>query len=116
MTGTKPRLAVPKQSAERRRWQRLGISIPVFVRGVDEQGKEFLEFTTALNISAGGALLVIRRYLSPSRQVSLEIPSAPLPLIPGSQRSVKTIRARLTRVSHGDVCDLWGLKFMRPIL
>lgn len=109
-------MAGAKQSVERRRWQRLGISIPVFVRGVDPQGKEFLEFTTALNISAGGALLLIRRYLSPPSEVSLEIPSAPLPLIPGPHRSVKTIRARLTRVSHGEVCDLWGLKFVRPIV
>ncbi len=74
-----------------------------------------MEFTTALNISAGGALLVIRRFLSPSQDVSLEIPSIPLPQIARPEASAKSIHARLTRVTHSDVCDFWGLKFTRPI-
>src|ERR1022692_1621808 len=43
--------------AERRDWDRLPISIPFFVRGSDADGEEFLEFATALNLSAGGLLL-----------------------------------------------------------
>ena len=39
--------------AERRGWDRLPISIPFFVRGTNAAGEEFLEFATALNLSAG---------------------------------------------------------------
>src|SRR5437588_10220212 len=67
-----------KPEKERRRWPRLPLAIPVFVRSRDEKGKEFLEFATALNVSAGGALIAVRRALSLVAQVLLEIPSAPL--------------------------------------
>jgi len=46
-----------KPEIERRSWPRLPLAIPVFVRSRDEKGKEFLEFATALNVSAGGALI-----------------------------------------------------------
>ncbi|HYK51233.1 MAG TPA: PilZ domain-containing protein, partial [Terriglobales bacterium] len=66
------------READSRKWPRLPIAIPVFVRSRDEKGKDLLEFATALNISAGGALVAVRRSLPLSTQVLLEIPSAPL--------------------------------------
>src|SRR6516165_10932079 len=66
-----------RSRSERRKWARLPLAIPVFVRSRDEKGKEFLEFATSLNVSAGGALVAVRRSLPLSAQVSLEIPSAP---------------------------------------
>ena len=62
---------------ERRKWARLPLAIPVFVRSRDGKGKEFLEFATALNVSAGGMLVAIRRALPAIAQIRLEIPSAP---------------------------------------
>ena len=53
---------------------RLSLAIPVFVRGVNGQGREFVEFCTLLNESAGGALLAIRRPLRRWSRVSLEMP------------------------------------------
>ena len=67
-----------KPATERRKWARLPLAIPVFVRSRDEKGKEFLEFATALNVSAGGMLVAVRRSLPPVAQIRLEIPSAPL--------------------------------------
>jgi len=64
---------------ERRRFDRLPLAVPLFVRGVDEVGNEFLEFANALNISAAGVLLAVRRTLPRFSRVSLEIPSAPWP-------------------------------------
>ena len=49
-----------KAGNERRKWTRLPLAIPVFVRSRDGKGKEFLEFATALNVSAGGMLVAIR--------------------------------------------------------
>ncbi len=101
--------------SERRRWERLPIAIPVFVRGVDDRGKEFLEFTSALNISAGGALLAVRRYVKQLAQVSVEIPSAPLPQLGVAPNFVRSVRARVIRVTHSDHGHLWALKFSRPL-
>jgi hypothetical protein len=101
---------------ERRKWTRLPLAIPVFVRSRDEKGKEFLEFATALNISAGGALVAVRRSLPKAAQVLLEIPSAPLSASAGLPRAARTLRARAVRVNHSEGYHLLGLKFARPLL
>ena len=51
---------------QKRKWARLQLAIPVFVRTRDGNGKESLEFATAVNISPGGALVVVRRSLPKS--------------------------------------------------
>ena len=68
------RLSRKKLSPERRRWQRLPLAIPVFIRCQDENGKDILEFATALNVSAGGMLVAVRRMLPDVEQYSLEVP------------------------------------------
>jgi PilZ domain len=88
----------------------------VFVRSRDEKGKEFLEFATALNISAGGALVAVRRSLPKAAQVLLEIPSAPLAATASLPRAARTLRARAVRVNHAEGYHLLGLKFSRPLL
>lgn len=108
-------MSTPARAAERRKHQRLPLSIPVFVRGVDENGKEFLEFATALNISAGGILLAMRRNLPSHATVSLEIPVAPLPADASSARSVRSMKAKLIRSTHGEKYHLLGLRFTRAI-
>lgn len=102
-------------TSERRRWQRLPLTIPVFVRGVDERGNEFLEFSSLLNISRGGALLAIRRYLPRRSQLSLEIPFAPMPRVSLPPHSLRTLRARVVRVTHSEGCQLLGLRFARAL-
>jgi hypothetical protein len=104
-----------KTALERRIHPRLPLSIPVFVRGTDDQGKDFLEFATALNISAGGILLATRRNLPKSATLSLEIPVAPMPQSTDFSHSVRTLKARLVRLTHGEKCNLLGMKFPRPI-
>lgn len=101
---------------ERREWVRLPLAIPVFVRSRDTSGKDFLEFATALNVSAGGALVAVHRALRPAAQVSLEIPSAPLAASAPMPKSAKNIRAKIIRVTHGEGYHLLGLKFQHPLL
>jgi len=105
-----------KPEKERRKWTRLPLAIPVFVRSRDEKGKEFLEFATALNVSAGGALVAVRRSLPPTAQVLLEIPSAPLASIAALPKAARTLRARTLRVAHAEGYHLLGLKFSKPLL
>lgn len=105
-----------KPEAERRKWPRLPIAIPVFVRSRDEKGKELLEFATALNISAGGALVAVRRSLPLSAQVLLEIPSAPLAAASSLPKAARNLRARALWVTHADGYHLVGLKFSHPLV
>lgn len=109
-------VAVPKSVAERRKYERVPLAVPIFVRGTDSQGKEFIEFATALNISAGGALLAIRRYLPKFAMISLEIPSAPLPRTLDLPRAVRRLQARLLRATTLEGYQLWGMKFSTPLI
>ena len=101
--------------AERRSWDRLPISIPFFVRGANAEGEEFLEFATALNLSAGGVLLATRRYLDPGTEISLEIPVA---LVNKAQlpRSVSLLQAKVLRCTADRQYFLLGLQFAEPLL
>ena len=101
---------------ERRKWPRLPLAIPVFVRSRDDDGKELLEFATALNVSAGGMLLAVRRGLPASAQILLEIPSAPMAALTALPKSSRNLRAKAVRSTQSADCHLLGLKFARPLL
>src|ERR1039457_4893932 len=98
-----------------RKWARLQLTIPVFVRTRDGEGRDSLEFATAINISAGGALVVVRRSLPKSTMVSLEIPSAPIGPAGGLPSASRVMRAKAVWVAHLDDYHLLGLKFARPL-
>jgi hypothetical protein len=87
----------------------------VFVRSSDNTGKEFLEFATAWNISAGGALVAVKRSLRLSSQVLLEIPSPPLSTQPPRAKVAKNFLAKPVWVTHADTHHIVGLKFLHPI-
>ncbi len=102
--------------SERRHWQRLPLAIPLFIRGVDKHGKDFLDFTVALNISAGGALVATRRALPRSSVLSLEVPSSPWPQLTARLRSVRSLQARVVRLADKDSFNLCALRFRRPLI
>jgi hypothetical protein len=104
-----------KPETERRKWVRLPFAIPVFVRSSDENGHEQLEFASALNISAGGALLAVHRSPPLYSTVLLEIPSAPLASVAPSTVDSRNLRAEAIRVDHGEDYHLVGLKFSTPL-
>jgi PilZ domain len=107
--------AMPR-ATERRKWSRLPLAIPVFVRSRDGEGKEFLEFATALNVSAGGMLVAVRRIVPPVGEIQLEIPSAPLVAMALVPRASRDLRAKALRTTSADGYYLLGLKFSRPLL
>jgi PilZ domain len=104
-----------KRGTERRKWARLPLAIPVFVRSRDAKGKEFLEFATALNVSAGGMLIAIRRVLPPIAQLRLEIPSAPVTAMAPLPQAARTLHAKTLRTSSAEGYYLLGIKFSRPL-
>jgi hypothetical protein len=105
-------------SPERRVWQRLPLAIPVFVHGIDETGQKFVEFATAMNISAGGAQLAIRRHLSPRTRISLEIPCSvgPYRVVHTQIRSTLPARILNRTMASSEPFHLLGLKFSRPLI
>src|SRR5271165_6397912 len=105
-----------RAGSERRKWARLPLAIPVFVRSRDGKGAEFLEFATALNVSAGGMLIAIRRILPAIAKLRLEIPSAPVASLALLPRASRTLRAKALRSTPADGYYLLGLKFVRPLL
>ena len=102
-------------AGERRKWTRLPLAIPVFVRSRDDKGKEFLEFATSLNVSAGGMLVAIRRVLPAVAQIRLEIPSAPVAAMALLPRAQRTLNAKTLRTTPAQGYYLLGLKFSRPL-
>ena len=107
-----------KKSAviERRKWPRLPLPIPVFVRTRDGDGKELLEFATGLNVSAGGMLVVVRRAPASSASVMLEIPSAPLATMATLPKVSRSMRAKAVRAQHAAGYFLLGLKFSKVLV
>jgi len=102
-----------RRRTERRKWARLPLAIPVFVRSRDSKGKEFLEFATALNVSAGGMLLAVKRILPATAQLRLEIPCAPIAAL--APTAARSLSARAMRTTPAAGYYLLGLKFTRPL-
>lgn len=103
------------EQPDRRRWDRLPLSVPFFIRADKENGDELLEFATALNLSAGGALLASRKYLDPGTNVRLEVPVA---LVNKAQlpRSVSLLHAKVLRCTPDRQYFLLGFAFKPPLL
>ena len=98
-----------------RRSPRIKLQVPVFVRGADSSGAEFIELTKTLNISATGACIASTHILRPEQVVYLTIP-APSPT-PSSTVPSETppIAARVLRQDTAGELRLFGLEFLRAL-
>lgn len=105
-----------KSEFERRKWTRLPLAIPVFVHSTDENNRELLEFASALNISAGGSLIVLRRPIPLSARVLLEIPNSPTAPAAALSANPTSIAAKVTRVNHAKDYHLVAFEFLVPLL
>ena len=101
--------------AERRRFERIPLAIPVFLRGVDQGGKSFLDLTVALNISAGGALLASLRALDNTSKVTLMTPTVPVPMLQLAAPGNGPVRARVVRSVGNRAYNLYGVRFTHPL-
>lgn len=95
---------------------RLPLAIPVFVRSRDSKSNEVLEFTTALNVSAGGMLVAVRKTPVLRSELRLEIPSAPFSAMAVLPKASHRLRARILRSMPVEGYNLLGLKFSHPLL
>ena len=101
---------------EQRHFQRLPIEIPVFLRGVDKKGKEFLEFTLATNISGGGAVVATRRDLTRGSRLRLEIPTTPVRFSDAPVTTKRAFAGRIVSKISKETYYLYGVRFARPLV
>jgi hypothetical protein len=98
-----------------RRSPRIRLQVPVFLRGADVSGTEFVELTKTLNISSTGACITSVHILRPDQTVHLTIPT-PAPasssLVPSE---TPPIVARVLRQDSAGQMRLFGLEFLRPL-
>jgi c-di-GMP-binding flagellar brake protein YcgR len=62
-------------SEDRREYYRLPIRVPIFIKGTDNRGREFLELTHTVNVSASGACFVTKQELQVSGELMVSIPA-----------------------------------------
>jgi hypothetical protein len=102
-------------SSSTRRSPRIRLQVPVFIRGTDASGAEFVELTKTLNISAAGACITSAHIIRLDQIVHLTIP-APSPasssLIPSE---TPPIAAKVLRQDTVGEMRLFGLEFLRAI-
>lgn len=99
----------------RRRSPRLRLQVPVFLRGTDTSGAEFIELTKTLNISAMGACIASTHVLRPDQLVHLTIPApspSPSSFIPSE---TPPIAAKVLRQQSAGDTKLFGLEFLRTL-
>lgn len=100
---------------ERRRSSRIHLQIPVFVRGVDSAGAEFLDLTRTLDISATGALIATPRALNSGHLVNLTVPAPPPSATGAVSAQTLPIQARICRQQIAGDVHLVGLEFLTPL-
>jgi hypothetical protein len=98
-----------------RRSPRIRLQVPVFVRGIDASGSEFIELTKTLDISAFGACITSQHVLRVSKIIHLTIPT-PYPVSLSSVPSeTPPILARVLRQNMVGDARLFGLEFLHPL-
>jgi len=103
------------EPVQRRRSPRIRLQVPVFVRGTDTSGTEFIELTKTVNISATGACIASTHILRPDQLIHLTIP-APSPasssVVPSE---TPPITAKVLRQDTAGEMRLFGLEFLRAL-
>jgi hypothetical protein len=107
-------LLVGEPKHKSRRWPRLSIAFPVFLHGFDAEGGSMLEFGTAVNVSAGGALVAVKR-VPKTKEVTLEMPVPP-GSSPNAPTTHRIIASRIVRLHPGAEHTYLGLEFAKPLL
>jgi hypothetical protein len=101
-------------TAERRRSQRIHLQIPMFIRGTDASGFEFLDLAKTLDISATGAYLASSRAMRANQVLHLTIP-APSPSSATFPSETPPIQARVRRHRKTEGYHLLGVEFLKSL-
>ncbi len=100
---------------ERRRFQRIHLQVPLFIRGKDTYGEQFLELAKTLDISANGAFLTSPRPLAINETVTLTIPAPSITSSALVPAGMPPIQAKVKRNQEAGDVHLVGVEFLKPI-
>jgi hypothetical protein len=109
------RAAVAPLSDERRRFQRIHLQVPLFIRGRDSHGEQFVELAKTLDISGLGAFITSPRPLAINGFITLTIPAPSITssgLVPAG---MAPIQAKVKRQQEAGDVHLVGVEFLKPI-
>ena len=109
------RLGVPSARDERRRFQRIRLQVPIFIRGTVALGDQFLELAKTLDISALGALITCPRSLAVGEVVTLTIPAPSITSSALVPAGMAPIQAKVKRRQEAGDVHLLGVEFLKPI-
>lgn len=109
------KLAMASLYDERRRFQRIRLQVPLFVRGRDAYGEQFLELAKTLDISGLGALVTCPRPLAVNDVITLTIPAPSITSSALVPAGMPPIQARVRRQQEAGDVHLVGLEFLKPI-
>jgi PilZ domain len=102
-------------TSKQRRFPRIRLQIPIFLRGQDASGVDFVELTKTLNISASGACIASTHMLRPDQVVQLTIPT-PSPASSGLvPNETPPITAKVLRQQAAGELRLFGVEFSKPL-
>jgi hypothetical protein len=110
-TVTHHRVGIVQAYEERRRFQRLRLQVPMFIRGRDAYGEQFLELAKTLDISAKGAFITSPRPLAVNETITLTIPAPSIT----SSALVPSIQAKVKRCQEAGDVQLIGVEFVKEI-
>jgi hypothetical protein len=100
---------------ERRRYYRIKLQVPLFVRGKDAYGDQFLELAKTLDISALGALITCARPLEVNEIIALTIPAPSITSSALVPSGMPPIQAKVKRQQEAGDVHLVGVEFLKPI-
>ena len=102
-------------SSKQRRFPRIRLQIPVFLRAQDASGVDFVELTKTVNISASGACIASTHILRPDQVVHLTIPT-PSPASSGLvPNETPPITAKVLRQQAAGDLRLFGIEFFKHL-
>lgn len=102
-------------SPQTRSTSRIRIQIPVFLRGYDAKGTEFIELTRTLNISAKGACIASSHMLRPGQTVHLTVPAPATTTSSLVPSETPPITAKVRRQQTLGDLKVFGLEFLRSL-
>ena len=94
---------------DKRRSRRVLVNLPVKVRGTNAQGVKFEEMAHSIDVSSGGALILLKQPLSKGMGLELSLPMPPGVGKAGSSHSVYHTAAQVIRIDPGDMAGVFRI-------
>jgi PilZ domain-containing protein len=116
MTYSEKVLSTGPAITERRRFPRIRLQVPLFIRGTDGDGLEFLELAKTVDISCHGARLLSNRPLQPNEIISITVP-APLPRSSEfGECGTPPFSAKVRRLEFNEDVGMAAVEFLKPLV